>query len=48
MNMIVPSIPAPRHFWNPFRESVVESIGDHMPHVGKYNLPVVVYIERVR
>jgi hypothetical protein len=48
MNMIVPSVSAPMHFWDPFRENVLATIGPNaMPHVGKYRLPVVVYLERV-
>lgn len=46
MNMGVPSIDAPAGFWHPFRENIISSIGNVMPHVGKHRLPVVVYIER--
>lgn len=47
MNANVPHMSAPKHFWDPFHDSMQRAIGDIMPHVGKHNLPIVVYIERV-
>lgn len=39
-------MPAPTRFWEPLRQNMLDAVGDHTPNVGKYKLPVVVYIER--
>lgn len=46
MNMIVPTMNAPSTFFEPFRQNMIASVGNAMPHIGKYHLPIVVYIQR--
>ncbi|WOO84753.1 uncharacterized protein LOC62_06G008266 [Vanrija pseudolonga] len=46
MNGNMPSVPAPLDFFAPFSSNMIESVGDLLPNVGKYDLPVVVYIDK--
>lgn len=46
MNMIVPTLDAPSDFFQPFRDNMISSVANAMPHVGKYQLPIVVYVKK--
>ncbi|EKD04548.1 hypothetical protein A1Q2_01120 [Trichosporon asahii var. asahii CBS 8904] len=46
MNGEAHTMPAPKTFWEPLRRNMLEAVGDVTPTVGRYKLPVVVYIER--
>ncbi|WVF69529.1 hypothetical protein IAT40_004307 [Kwoniella sp. CBS 6097] len=47
MNAMIPSIHAPKAFWNPFRKNMMSALGvdGHSEH-GSRGLPVVVYVDR--
>ncbi|WVQ98316.1 hypothetical protein IAU59_005439 [Kwoniella sp. CBS 9459] len=47
MNAMIPSIHAPKAFWNPFRKNMMSALGvDGHSENGSRGLPVVVYIDR--
>ena len=46
MNGEAHTMPAPKGFWEPLRRNMLDAVGDVTPSVGRYKLPVVVYIER--
>ncbi|KAL1407021.1 hypothetical protein Q8F55_006434 [Vanrija albida] len=46
MNGNMPQVPAPLDFFSPFSANMIESVGDLLPNVGKYNLPVVVFVDK--
>lgn len=46
MNGNMPALPAPLDFFAPFSGNMIESVGDLLPNVGKYDLPVVVFIDK--
>ncbi|WWC68179.1 uncharacterized protein I206_102102 [Kwoniella pini CBS 10737] len=47
MNALIPSLPAVKTFWEPFRSNVIRSLGvDGHSEIGSRGLPVIVYVDR--
>lgn len=45
MNGEAHTMPARTGFWDPLRANMLAAVGDRTPNVGKYKLPVVVFVK---